>query len=176
MSPIQDPRFSKVQRDAALQEERTASDRAAQLEYVKPLAVLGIGLPIAIALVVQWAGTHPDINTASVTGRYLLQFGLSVVLGMAALVVATKLMAGSSGPLHLAVLRMAGALAVFDVTYLLLGGNLQITMYPGLVATFVLVGMIVWLFEMDLAEGALVGIIVCTLKLAATIGSYFLFA
>ena len=176
MSPIQDPRFSKVQRDAALQEDRAASERVARSEYFKPLALLGIGLPIAIALVVQWAGPHPDISTASVAGRYLLQFGLSIALGMTALVLTTKLMAGSPGPLHLAVLRMAGALAAFDVTYLLLGGNLQITMYPGLVATFVLVGLIIWLFEMDLAEGALVGITICMLKLATTIGSYFWFA
>lgn len=176
MSPIQDPRFSKVHKRETLQQDRDAGERAARMEYIKPLALLGIGLPIAIALVVQWAGPRPDLSTASAAGRYLLQFGLSIALGMTALVVATKLMAGGAGPLRLAILRMAGALAVFDVTYLLLGGNLQITMFPGLVATFVLVGLIVWLFEMDLAEGALVGIIVCTLKLAATIGSYFWFA
>ncbi len=176
MSPIQDPRFSKTQRDEALQEDRAASDHAARLEHVKPLVLLALGLPIAIALVVQWAGTNPDVGTASVIGRYLLQFGLSVVLGMTALVVATKLMAGGTGPLRLAVPRIAGALVVFDVTYLLLGGSLQISIFPGLVAVFVLVGVVVWLFEMDLAEGALVGIIICMLKLAVVIGSYFLFA
>ncbi len=106
----------------------------------------------------------------------MLQFGLSVVVGMTALVVATKLMAGGTGPLRLAVPRIAGALAGFDVAYLLLGGNLHITVFPGLVATFILVGLIVWLFEMDLTEGAIVGIIICMLKLATTIGSYFLFA
>ncbi len=176
MSPIYDPRFSKVSRDEALQEDRAASERGARLEYVKPLLLLALALPIAITLAVQWAGVHPDINTASVIGRYLLQFALSVVLGMTALVVATKIMAGGAGSWRLAVLRMAGALAVFDVTYLLLGGNLYITVFPGLVATFILVGLIVWLFEMDLAEGAIVGIIICTLKLAVTIGSYFFYA
>ncbi len=176
MSPIQDPRFSKVQRDAALQEERTASDCTDRLEYVKPAVLLAVCLPVAMTLAVQWASAHPDISTASVVGRYLFQFALSVVLGMTALIVATKIMAGGAGPLRLAVPRIAGALAVFDVTYLLLGGNLYITMFPGLVATFLLVGVVVWLFEMDLAEGAVVGIVICTLKLAVTIGSYFLFA
>lgn len=175
MSPIYDPRFSKTQREEALQDDRAASERATRWESIKPLVLLALSLPIAIALSVQWAGASPDVSTASVIGRYLLQFGLSVVLGMTALVVATKLMAGGAGPLRLAVPRIAGALAAFDVAYLLLGGNLQISMFPGLVAVFVLVGVVVWLFEMDLAEGALVGIIICVLKLALVIGSYFLF-
>ena len=145
------------------------------MEYVKPLVLLGLGLPIAATLAVRGAGAHPDIGTAIVLGNYLLQYGLSVLLGLAALLIATKLMAGGPGPLALAVLRLAGALAVFDVTYLLLGGNLQITMFPGLVGIFILTGLIVWLFGMDLFQGALVGIIICVAKLAVAISTFFWF-
>ncbi len=175
MSPIYDPRYSKVRRDEALQKDRETSRSTGQMEYIKPLVLLGLGLPIAATLAVQGAGAHPDVSTASVLGTYLLQFGLSVLLGLAALLLATKLMAGGPGPLALAVLRVAGALAVFDVTYLLLGGNLQITIFPGLVAIFILTGLIVWLFDMDLFQGALVGIIICVAKLAVAITTFFWF-
>ena len=175
MSPIYDPRYSKVRRDEALEKDRETSRSTAQMEYVKPLVLLGLGLPIAATLAVRGAGAPPDVGTASVLGSYLLQFGLSVVLGLAALLIATKLMAGGPGPLALAVLRLGGALAVFDVTYLLLGGNLQITIFPGLVSIFILTGLIVWLFDMDLFQGALVGIVICVAKLAVAISTFFWF-
>ncbi len=174
MSPIYDPRFSKTKRDESLQLERDTSKQSTHFEYVKPLVIFGITFPFSLILVANSGGWDQDITTASALCFFVINFGLSLLLAMVALLIAAKILIGGFGPIGLAVLRLASALAVFDVVLLLLGGGWHFTIFPGLVATILLAGMIVWLFDFDLTEGALVAIIICVLKLALVIGSYFL--
>lgn len=174
MSPIYDPRFSQTKREGALQLEQDASKQASRIEYIKPLVILGIAFPLAMMMVVGSIVPRQDVTTASILGFSVISFGLSLLLAMVALLIASKILIGNFGPIGLAVLRMASVLAVFDVVYLLLGGGWNITVFPGLVATVILVGMIVWLFDLDLISGALVAIIIFVLKPALVIGSYFL--
>ena len=174
MSPIHDPRFSQTKRDDALQLEREASKQSSRFEYVKPLVIFGIAFPFSLILVANSGGWDQDVTTASILGFFVIGFGLSLLLAMVALLIAAKILIGGFGFLGLAVLRMASVLAVFDVVSLLLGGGLNISIFPGLVATIILAGMIVWLFDFDLTEGALVAIIICVLKLALVIGLFFL--
>lgn len=174
MSPIYDPRFSKTKCDESLQLERDASKQSTHIEYIKPLVILAIAFPLALIMVVGSRASSQDITAISILGFFIIRFGLSLLLAMVALLMASKLLIGNFGPIGLAFLRMASALAVFDVVYLLLGGGFNLTIFPGLVATVLLAGMIVWLFDLDLTGGALVAIIICVLKLALVIGSYFL--
>lgn len=174
MSPIYDSRFSQTKREDALQLEREASKQSSRFEYIKPLAILGITFPISLILVANSGGWEQDVTTASALGFFVIMFGLSLLLAMVALLIAAKILIGGFGPIGLAVLRLASALAVFDVVLLLLGGGWHFTVFPGLVATIILAGMIVWLFDFDLTEGALVAIIICVLKLALVIGKFFL--
>lgn len=173
MSPIYDPRFSKTKRDDALQLEREASKQASRFEYIKPLIIFGIALPFALILVLWFVRRGPDVTTVSVLVSYFLGLGFSLFIAMVALLLASKIIIGSFGPFGLAILRMAAGLAIFDVVYLLLGGSYEITIFPGLVAMVMLAGMIVWLFDFDLFEGALVAIIICVLKLAIVLGQFY---
>ena len=173
MSPIYDPRFSKTKRDDALHLEREASKQSSQFEYIKPLIIFGIALPLALIIVLGFVRRGPDVTTVSVLVSYFLGLGFSLFIAMVALLLASKIIIGSFGPFGLAILRMAAGLAIFDVVYLLLGGSFNITVFPGLVAMVILAGMIVWLFDFDLFEGALVAIIICVIKLAIVLGLFY---
>ena len=174
MSPIYDPRFSQTKRDESIQLEQEASKQSSRIEYIKPLAIFAITFPISLILVANSGGWEQDVTAASALGFFVIKFGLSLLLAMIALLIAAKILIGGFGPIGLAVLRLASALAVFDVVLLLLGDGWHFTVFPGLVATIILACMIVWLFDFDLAEGALVAIIICVLKLALEIGIFFL--
>ena len=174
MSPIHDSRFSQTKRDDALKLEREASKQSSRLEYIKPLVIFGIAFPFSLILVANSGGWDQDVTTTSILSFFVFRFGLSLLLAMGALLIAAKILIGGFGPFGLAFLRMASALAVFDVVSLLLGGGWNLSVFPGLVATIILAGMIVWLFDFDLTEGALVAIIICILKLAVVIGLFFL--
>ncbi len=174
MSPIHDPRFSKVQRDRALHEEHAASERATRLEYIKPAVLLAVCGPLAMALFVRPALSDPDISAAGAALLYMGGFCISAIGGIIALVIASKLLIGGAGPLGLAVLRTAAAFGAHDVAYQLLGGGAGFYIYPLLFSLAVFVGVVAWLFDMDITESALVAIIMLFLKIACWAALLFL--
>lgn len=174
MPPIQDPRFSKARWNETLQEQREASERTGRKEYIKPLVMLGVCAPIALGLFVRLAWSNPEVSAAAFAVVYPIGLGVSVAVGILALFIASQLILGGAGPLGLATLRIAGACAAHDVAYLLLGGRVGLTAFPFLTAVFIFVGLVVWLFEMDLSDAALVAIIILVLKLLVWVALVFL--
>ena len=174
MPPIQDPRFSKARWNETLQEQREATERTDRMEYIKPLVMLGVCAPIALGLFVRLASSDPEVSAAGFAVVYSIGLGVSVAVGILALFIASQLYLGGAGPLGLATLRIAGACAAQDVAYLLLGGGVRLTAFPFLTAVFIFVGLVVWLFEIDLSDAALVAIIILVLKLLVWVALMFL--
>ncbi len=118
MPPIQDPRFSKARWNETLQEQREATEQADRIEYIKPLVMLGVCAPVALGLFVRLAWSDPEESAAAFAVVYPIGLGVSVAVGILALVIASQLLLGGAGPLGVVTRRIAGACAAHDVAYL----------------------------------------------------------
>jgi hypothetical protein len=168
MSPIDDPRHSKARWREAREADREESQRAARVEYVKPLIVLPAAVLVGLLLAIR--GAHGAAAVA--VAGYFTWLGLAVGVGMAGLLISARLFLGGAGPAGLAVLRLAAALAGAHVvwTILPLGGMLNVG-----VAGLAFVGLVVWLFDMDLEEAALLGLVILVLVIALSVALAFVF-
>ncbi len=140
-----------------MERQEGEAERSARFEYVKPAIIGALCLPAAMTL----AATRSELPVASALGSYLAVYAIAVVAGVGALWLASVLLLGGAGPLGLGILRMAAAMAAFDSIKFLLGANMVAILLAGLA----LVGLLMWLFEMDAEEAALVAIIIVVLNL-----------
>ena len=162
MSPIPDPRFSKTRRAETLRKEREAGDLAARMEYIKPLVMLVIGGTAVMGVRFFSAGAGAAL-------LYPVALSIELVFGVAGLWLAAKLWLGGAGPLALAILRLAGIYAATDLIaslvspWMFLGWAIHIACY---------LGLLTWLFELDLADSIMLAVITFLLKVlgAFTIG------
>jgi hypothetical protein len=130
-----------------------------KMEYIKPLALVAVGVPIGMLLAMRGAA---GIEAAA---GWLVFLGLSIVLGMVALFISSRLFLGGGDPPGLEIVRIAGAATVADAAYLLLAGGFYPSVVSVVGASFVFVGLVVWLFDMDLEDAALLAIIIWVLRI-----------
>ncbi len=180
MSPIYDPRFSKVRRNRDLAAERDAADQAARMEPVKPLVLLAVaGTTVVIALAVRGspgAGPPPAL-------LYPVQLSLGVAAGTLGLWAASKLWLGGAGPLGLAILRLAAVHAAVDVIAVItLPMFVGPVFYgPRIVWFWIVQGicfawLLCWLFDLDISDSILLAIITWVLKIATALALGLLLA
>jgi hypothetical protein len=161
MSPIIDPHFASAHR-AGLDKEREESARAARMEYIKPIVMLGIGAGAMIAILTSSAGDE-EISGATVAAFYPIKLAIELAIGVAALWIAAKLWLGGVDTLGLAIVRLAGIYAMSD----LIAQATAPLMILGWLITFVCyIGMLMWLFELEAGEAMILAIITFLLKLA----------
>jgi hypothetical protein len=166
MSPVHDPRYSKARWSGIRQAEQQDAEAIARMEYIKPLALVAAGVPIGMFLATRGAAG------AEAAVGWLVFLGLSIVLSMIALFIAARLFLGGGGPLGLEILRIAGAATVADAVYLLLAGGLFASVVSVVGASFVFVGLVVWLFDMDLEDAALLAIIIWVLRILLAVAIF----
>jgi len=166
MSPVNDPRYSKARWNEAHQAEQQDAEAVARMEYIKPLVLVAAGVPIGMLLATRGAaGVEAAVG-------WLIFLGLSIVLSMIALFISGRLFLGGGGPLGLDILRIAGAATIADAVYLLLAGGFSPSLMSVLGASFVFVGLVVWLFDMDLEDAALLAIIIWVLRILLAVAIF----
>jgi len=166
MSPVDDPRYSKARWSKVRQTEQRDAGAIARMEYIKPLVLVAAGVPIGMLLATRGAAG------AEAAVGWLVFLGLSIVLSLIALVIASRLFLGGGGPLGLEILRIAGAATVADAVYLLLAGDFSPSLMSVVGASFVFVGLVVWLFDMDLEDAALLAIIILVLRILLAVAIF----
>ncbi len=165
MSPIHDPRFSSTRWKERLAESRAASEQAARMEYLKPLAMLLLGGGTVMAWLFLTPAEGADAPAAATVALlYPVVLAIELVFGVAGLWVVAKLWLGGAGPLGLAILRLAGIytavdlIAVITAPRLILGWIIQLVCYVCLLA---------WLFELEVSESMILALVTFVLKVVA---------
>ncbi len=155
MSPIEDRRFSDSKRLDWLEDTRADAARAGRWEYYKPALILLAGYVISVSIVISQAKDVSFLGallgSIAVVGLFLI---IAVPIGLLGLILACKLFGSDAGTLPLALLRLAAVYSITLIISLLLPGCFSI-----LVGGLIMAGMIAILFEMELAEGAVVTIV-----------------
>lgn len=164
MSPIADPRFA-AQRRALLDKEEADSRRAARLEYIKPLTMLIVGGCVMMGVYAN-SGGREDLSGATLALLYPVGLAIQLGFGLVGLWLATKVLIDDAGPLHLALLRLAGIYACTDVVGLIVA---PLFMLGWLIQGAVYLGMLMWLFELDVTESIVLALITFLLKVGAGI-------
>jgi hypothetical protein len=167
MAPIPDPRFSDAHRAKSLQLDREAGERAARLEYIKPLVMLVVGGVLVMAVLLLREADDPDAPSRALLAlAYPIGLAIQLAFGVAGLWIAAKLWLGGAGPLGLAILRLAGIYAMTDLIgtvvapLLALGWFIKITLY---------VVMLAWLFDFEIIESIIVALITFAIKFITAI-------
>lgn len=153
--PIEDPRYAAKRRERLLDEQADAA-AAARLEYIKPIVMLVGGVAVVMGMSVTAGGREALL--------YPIVLAIELVFGVLGLYVATKLWLGGVGPLGLAILRLAGIYAVTDVVSLL---TQPLLIVGWLITAAVYVGLLAWLFELEVMESVILALITFLLKLIA---------
>ncbi len=166
MAPVHDPRYSKARWNDVHQADQRDAEAIARMEYIKPLALVAAGVPIGMLL-----ATRGPAGAEAAVG-WLVFLGASIVLSMIALFIAARLFLGGGGPLGLDILRIAGAATVADATFLLIAGGFIVSVVSVVGASFVFVGLVVWLFDMDLEDAALLAIIIWVLRILLAVAIF----
>lgn len=159
MSPIQDPRFSHAHKSQMRQQDRDDSERAARMEYIKPVVMLLLGGGIVV-------GSVLSSGSAGSALLYVLVLSVELIVGVAGLWAASAIWLGGMGPLGLGILRLAGIYAMTDMIALFLG---ELAFVGLLIQLVCYVAMLAWLFELDPAESILLAILTFVLKIVAGI-------
>ena len=163
MSPLIDPSYS-AKRQTVLQKEREESERATRMEYIKPLAMFAIGIPIVI--VVMLSEGDSEISGMGLVFIYAVTFAFSLGAGVAGLWLASHLWLGGAGPLFLCILRLAGIYAITDAVGQFAGGLMMLSwLIPGVVY----MALLMWLFELEPGESLILAMITYVLKVAAAV-------
>jgi hypothetical protein len=166
MSPVDDPRYSKARWSKVRQTEQRDAEAIARMEYIKPLVLVAAGVPIGMLLATRGAaGGEAAVG-------WLVFLGLSIVLSMIALFISSRLFLGGGDPLGLEILRIAGAATIADAVYLLLAGGFVASVASVVGASFVFVGLVVWLFDMELEDAALLAIIIWVLRILLAVAIF----
>ena len=139
-----------------MDEDRRDAERAARIEYLKPLFMLVIGGSVVQVLLFTqegwWALAYPVVML------------IELAFGVAGLWLSCKLLVGGVGYLGLAILRLAGIYAAMDVLGLFaanfgcIGLIIQLVIYVGLLA---------WLFEFEWRDAVIVAFVTFMIKLGA---------
>lgn len=151
--PVYDERFSKTRQLDALEQDRAMAAEAMRMEWVKPLILTGIALPILLIMLASKGGEYII--------AYLMLLGISLPLGVIALWVASAVLAGGAGPLGLACVRLLAVFAISDLALVIFGmtGCLAIV-----ISAAVHVFLIMLLFDFETLEACIVWIVVFGMK------------
>jgi hypothetical protein len=163
MSPVHDPRFSEARRSKSVLLDQQAGERAARMEYIKPLVMLLVGGVTVVVILLSTGADDPNAPSGAIRAlAYPIGLALELAFGVAGLWVAAKLWLGGAGPLGLAILRLAGIYATTD----LIGMVVAPLQMVGWIITLVLyVVMLAWLFDFEVLESAFVALITFLLKI-----------
>lgn len=146
--------------DRVLERQAVDAARAARREYFIPAAMLVLGVGVVLALRFILNG---NAAPGALVGGYLIGLGIEVVVGVVGLFVAARLWLGGAGPLPLGILRLAGIYAVVDAVSIVVSPLLG---FGWVIRLGVYLGLLSWLFDMDLRDSAMLGIITFALKIA----------
>jgi hypothetical protein len=165
MSPVHDPRFSKIRWEEDLQKEREAGEQAARMEYIKPLVMLFVGGLVVMGLSLITTPEDPDgLSGAMLAATYPIILSVELAFGVLGLWVASVLWLGGAGPLGLGILRLAGIYAMTDLIGIIVA---PLLMVGWLITISLYVVMLAWLFDFDIKESIAVALITFLLKFFA---------
>ncbi len=163
--PIPDPRFTQAHADAR-EADFVDSRRIVRREYRK--AILVFAVAITATLLLGLVGTQSPIQLA--LGLLAIKLAGGLMVAFIALLIAERLFLGDVGPKGLAALRLAGALAGAQATWLVLGG---VPLYGIALASLAYAALIVWLFDVDFVEAILLAVISWVLVIVVVAGLIF---
>lgn len=163
MSPVEDRQFSDARRSDWLEDARRDSERAGRTDYCIAGGILACGYVIAVAIT---ASGIDDISHFGALLAAMIICGVFLVVavpvGLVSLLVACMLLGSDAGTFLLALLRLAAIYCVMLVISLLMPGCFSI-----IVGGLIMAGMVAILFELELAEGAIVTIVSWVIFIAA---------
>jgi hypothetical protein len=126
--------------------------------YLKPVALFVVGAVGSCIIVASQTG-----NAAAAAG-YLLQFAITVPLGLLVFWLCSAMWIGFDAPIHLTALNLAGIYAASDLASNLLG----LTGLPILgwaVGTVTYVGLLVDMLELELQDAVIVALVTFIVKI-----------
>lgn len=168
MPPVHDPRFSSARKQQTYQQEQLEAQRLGRWEYHKPLIMLGAGVAGCIAIAAfQGREVGAGAVALSFAAVYPLILAVELAFGIIGLWLAAKIWLGGVGYLTLAILRLAGIYALTDAIALLLEPLLLV---GWLIRIAIYLGLLAWLFELEIQDSIFVGLITWFVKIAAGIG------
>lgn len=160
MTSQHEDRFTSGHKAQGLELDRQMAARAARMEYILPLVMLAGGFIIGAGWpAVTVMKEDGPLGAMLVLAVYAVMLSISVVIGLAALVITCRLFGTGAGQLWLGLLKLAGVFSLLLIAAALLSG---LGCWGSFILLAVMAGMIAWQFDLEMVEGA-VAALVCWL-------------
>lgn len=164
VSPIYDPRFGKSKQREAIEQERRDAEVVHRMDVIKPAVIFALAAGfVMIKLFMSGSAKPGEPSGAALVMIYPIILAFSLIIGVAALWIASTFWLGGFDSLPLAILRLAATFSTADALAMLVG----LPIFGWVAQVIVICSMLIWLFELEIQDGVMLTVILLLLKTGA---------